>query len=113
MKTRLSTGLVKLRESAAQVADMQIQLKDEAIVVEAKKQETDVLLVQVGQESAVADEQAELGAIEAEKVAAIQQEVSAFRRSARPTSPPRSPRCRRRRRRSTTSTRARSPSSRR
>jgi len=32
----------------------------------------------VGQESAIADEQAELGAIEAEKVAAIQQEVSAF-----------------------------------
>ena len=57
---------------------MQVQLKDEAIVVEAKKKETDELLVQVGQESAIADEQAELGAIEAEKVGAIQQEVSAF-----------------------------------
>jgi len=57
MKVRLETGLIKLRSSAAQVADMQIQLKDEALVVEAKKKETDVLLVQVGQESAIADEQ--------------------------------------------------------
>ena len=32
MKTRLETGLIKLRSSAAQVADMQIQLKDEAVV---------------------------------------------------------------------------------
>jgi len=78
MKARLETGLIKLRSSAAQVADMQVQLKDEALVVEAKKKETDVLLVQVGQESAIADEQAELGAVEAEKVAGIQQEVSAF-----------------------------------
>ena len=57
---------------------MQVQLKDEAVVVELKKGETDVLLVQVGQESAIADEQAELGAVEAEKVGAIQTEVSAF-----------------------------------
>jgi dynein heavy chain len=78
MKARLEMGLIKLRSSASQVADMQVQLKEEAIVVEMKKKETDVLLVQVGQESAIADEQAELGAIEAEKVAAIQQEVSAF-----------------------------------
>jgi dynein heavy chain len=78
MKERLETGLIKLRSSAAQVAEMQVLLKDEALVVEAKKKETDVLLVQVGQESAIADEQAELGAIEAEKVAAIQQEVGAF-----------------------------------
>ena len=78
MRTRLETGLVKLRSSAAQVADMQVQLKDEAVVVELKKGETDVLLVQVGQESAIADEQAELGAVEAEKVGAIQTEVSAF-----------------------------------
>ena len=58
-----------------------IGLPDEAAataLVEAKKAETDVLLQQVGQESAIADEQAELGAIEAEKVGAIQQEVSAF-----------------------------------
>ena len=36
MKTRLETGLIKLRSSAAQVADMQVQLKDEAVVVELK-----------------------------------------------------------------------------
>ena len=48
------------------------------MVVEQKKAETDVLLVQVGQESAIADEQAELGAIEAEKVGVISAEVGAF-----------------------------------
>ncbi len=78
LKTRLETGLVKLRSSAAQVADMQLQLRDDLTVVEAKKAETDALLVQVGQESAVADEQAELGAVEESKVAKVQTEVSAF-----------------------------------
>ena len=56
MKERLETGLIKLRSSAAQVADMQVQLKEESVVVEQKKAETDELLVQVGKESAVADE---------------------------------------------------------
>ena len=78
LKSRLETGLVKLRSSAAQVADMQVQLKDDLVVVEAKKAETDALLVQVGQESTVADEQAELGAIEESKVGKVQTEVSAF-----------------------------------
>ena len=36
MKVRLEEGLVKLRSSAAQVADMQVQLKDEAVVVELR-----------------------------------------------------------------------------
>ena len=78
LKQRLETGLVKLRSSAAQVADMQVQLRDDLTVVEVKKAETDALLVQVGQESAVADEQAELGAVEEAKVAKVQAEVSAF-----------------------------------
>jgi dynein heavy chain len=78
LKIRLESGLVKLRGASTQVAEMQIVLKDESVIVEQKKADTDVLLVQVGQESTVADEQAALGAIEAEKVAVIQQEVSAF-----------------------------------
>ena len=77
-KKRLESGLVKLRAASVQVADMQVALQEESVIVEQKKAETDVLLVQVGQESAVADEQAELGAIEAEKVGVIQGEVSAF-----------------------------------
>ena len=52
MKVRLEEGL-KLRSSAARVANMQVQLQDEMVVVEQKKAETDELLVQVGQ-SAVA-----------------------------------------------------------
>ena len=78
MKVRLESGLVKLRGASTQVAEMQIVLKEESVIVEQKKADTDVLLVQVGQESTVADEQAALGAIEADKVAVIQQEVSAF-----------------------------------
>ena len=77
-KGRLENGLVKLRAASGQVAEMMIQVSEEAIVVEQKKAETDVLLVQVGQESAIADEQAELGAIEAEKVGVISTEVGAF-----------------------------------
>ena len=65
---RLEIGLIKLRSSAGQVAEMQAQLKDEQVVVDNKKAETDALLVQVGQESSVADEQSELAAIEEGKV---------------------------------------------
>lgn len=57
---------------------MQNQLREEKVVVEQKKSETDALLVQVGQESAIADEQAEVAAIEQEKVGAVQMEVSEY-----------------------------------
>jgi len=77
-KLRLESGLLKLRAASTQVAEMQIVLQEESVIVEQKVADTGVLLVQVGQESAIADEQAELGAIEAEKVAVIQTEVSAF-----------------------------------
>ena len=80
MRERLATGLVKLRSSAEQVAGMQVQLQEEQVVVEQKKLETDALLVQVGQEAAVADEQAELAAIEEEKVSKVQTDVMAFQR---------------------------------
>ena len=77
---RLEIGLIKLRSSAGQVAEMQAQLKDEQVVVENKKAETDALLVQVGQESSVADEQSQLAAIEEDKVTIVQRDVSAFQR---------------------------------
>ena len=75
---RLEIGLIKLRSSAGQVAEMQAQLKDEQVVVDNKKAETDALLVQVGQESSVADEQSELAAIEEGKVIIVDSESSAF-----------------------------------
>ncbi|KAL1498812.1 hypothetical protein AB1Y20_014117 [Prymnesium parvum] len=78
LQRRLETGLIKLRSSAEQVVGMQIQLKEEQVVVEQKKSETDELLVQVGQESAIADEQAEVAAVEEEKVVAVQKDVSIF-----------------------------------
>ena len=80
MRDRLATGLVKLRSSAEQVAGMQVQLKEEQVVVEQKKAETEALLVQVGQEAAVADEQGAIAAIEEEKVAGVAKDVMAFQR---------------------------------
>jgi dynein heavy chain len=82
LKTRLSDGLIKLRDAESQVADMQIKLKDESVVVEAKKKETDELLVVVGQESLVAEEEAAKAAIEEEAVAVQAAEVTAFQESA-------------------------------
>ena len=82
MRERLATGLVKLRSSAEQVAGMQIKLKEEQVVVEAKKAETDQLLVQVGQESTVADEQAAKAAVEEAEVAEIAKGVAEFQAQA-------------------------------
>ncbi|KAJ1618499.1 dynein heavy chain and region D6 of dynein motor-domain-containing protein [Pavlovales sp. CCMP2436] len=53
-------------------------LREEQVVVEQKKGETDGLLVQVGQESAIADEQAQVAEAEERQVAKIQSEVAAF-----------------------------------
>lgn len=75
---RLEQGLVKLRSSAAEVAAMGVQLREEQVVVEQKKEETDGLLAQVGQESAVAEEQAQVAEAEERQVAKVQLEVAAF-----------------------------------
>ena len=53
-------------------------LAEETQVVETKKKETDELLERVGQESIVAEEQAEIAAVEEEKVSKVQTEVGAF-----------------------------------
>ena len=57
---------------------MQVVLAEETQVVETKKKETDELLERVGQESIVAEEQAEIAAVEEEKVSKVQTEVGAF-----------------------------------
>ena len=60
---------------------MQTQLQAESVVVQQKKVETDALLQQVGQESLVAEEQAEIAAEEEGKVSAVQEEVQSFQES--------------------------------
>ena len=77
-KVRLETGLVKLRSSAAQVAEMQVQLKDEMVVVEQKKAETDELLVAGRAGEGRRRRAGGARQDEEQKVAAMQNEVSAF-----------------------------------
>jgi len=79
LQVRLESGLVKLKESSAQVADMQELLQSESVVVEKKKVEVDALLEEVGKESNIAEEESAKAAIEAEKVAVIQSEVAEFK----------------------------------
>ena len=81
LRERLSGGLVKLHDAQDAVAEMQVVLAEEQIVVEQKKKETDALLEKVGQESIVAEEQAEIAAVEEEKVSKVQEEVGAFQES--------------------------------
>ena len=78
--TRLETGLIKLRESSEQVADMQVKLTDESAIVDIKSKETDELIVQVGQESNIAADESAKAAVEEEKVTIIQVEVAAFKK---------------------------------
>merc|ERR1740130_167297 len=70
-----------LHDAQDQVAEMQVTLAEESIVVETKKKETDELLERVGQESIVAEEQAEIAAVEEEKVSKVQTDVGAFQES--------------------------------
>jgi len=81
LKLRLQDGLVKLRDAQEQVADMQVQLKEESEFVAQKKLETNALLEQVGKESVIADEQSALAAIEEEKVTKVQEDVSEFQKA--------------------------------
>lgn len=51
----------KIAQAAAQVADLQVSLKEEQIIVEEKKGQTDKLIVEIGKEKAVVDEAVEAG----------------------------------------------------
>lgn len=76
--SRLEQGLTKLRSTSLQVAAMDDQLREEQVDLEHKKLETDTLLIQVGEESAVSDEQAQLAAAEEKLVADMQSDVDAL-----------------------------------
>lgn len=59
-KERLENGVDKIAQASAQVADLQIALKDDLVVVEEKKAQTDKLIVSIGKEKAVVDEAVEV-----------------------------------------------------
>jgi dynein heavy chain len=60
-KERLENGVDKIAQASAQVADLQAALKDDLVVVEEKKQQTDKLIASIGKEKAVVDEAVEVG----------------------------------------------------
>lgn len=57
---------------ALQVADLQVALKEEQIIVEEKKAQTDELIVSIGKEKAVVDEAVEAGREDEEAAGALQ-----------------------------------------
>jgi dynein heavy chain, axonemal len=59
-KERLENGVDKIAQASAQVADLQAALKEEQIIVEEKKAQTDDLIVSIGKEKAVVDEAVEV-----------------------------------------------------
>ena len=58
-KERLENGVDKIAQASAQVSDLQVNLKQEQIIVEEKKSATDALIINIGQEKAVVDEAVE------------------------------------------------------
>jgi len=74
----LSSRLARLRGVTAALDELRLQLTDAREIVEKRSKEVAGLLIQVGQESALADDQAEADAVEEEKVSAIQGEVEAY-----------------------------------
>ena len=68
--------------STPTLADMQVRIAEETIFVEKKKKETDELIVVVGQESVVAEEEGAKAAIEEAEVAEIAKGVAEFQESA-------------------------------
>lgn len=60
------------------MADLQKALKEEQIIVEEKKAQTDELIVSIGKEKAVVDEAVEAGREDEEACTQLQTEVQAF-----------------------------------
>ncbi|KAK9843805.1 hypothetical protein WJX81_007069 [Elliptochloris bilobata] len=54
-KERLESGVDKIQKASAQVADLQVMLQQEQVVVEEKKAATQQLIESIGKEKAVAD----------------------------------------------------------
>ena len=77
-RERLESGVDKIAQASAQVADLQVNLKEEQIIVEEKKAQTGALIVSIGQEKAVVDDAVEAGRGDEEACAALAEEVKAF-----------------------------------
>eukprot|EP01028_Stygiella_incarcerata_P003513 TRINITY_DN1708_c0_g1_i1.p1 TRINITY_DN1708_c0_g1~~TRINITY_DN1708_c0_g1_i1.p1 ORF type:complete len:4499 (-),score=1316.34 TRINITY_DN1708_c0_g1_i1:2775-16271(-) len=79
---RLENGLIKLQETASQVADLEEDLKVKQVVVAEKKANVDKLLKEIAQESAVVQKENEKATEEELKCNTIQVEVSKLQQDA-------------------------------
>ena len=82
LKIRLETGLDKLNATAEMVAELQEALVGEQKLVEEKKAATDALLVNVGHETSIAEEQKAAAAVEEEAADVIAREVGSIQAQA-------------------------------
>ena len=60
------------------MADLQKALREEQVIVEEKKAQTDELIVSIGKEKAVVDEAVEAGREDEEAASKLAEEVQAF-----------------------------------
>jgi len=77
-RERLESGVAKIAQASAQVADLQVNLKQEQIIVAEKKEATDKLIINIGQEKAIVDEAVEGSRADEEAAATMSEEVMAF-----------------------------------
>lgn len=77
-KERLENGVDKIAQASAQVADLQVALKQEQIIVEEKKEQTDALIVSIGKEKAIVDEAVEGSREDEEAASKLAADVAAF-----------------------------------
>eukprot|EP00611_Tribonema_gayanum_P021674 TRINITY_DN4214_c0_g1_i1.p1 TRINITY_DN4214_c0_g1~~TRINITY_DN4214_c0_g1_i1.p1 ORF type:complete len:1693 (-),score=702.71 TRINITY_DN4214_c0_g1_i1:70-5124(-) len=79
---RLDVGLSTLRKTAADVAELQVDLKHTMVKVEEKKAATDELLVEMGVQREDAERQRAAASIEAEKAASASASASRIEKEA-------------------------------
>mmetsp|Transcript_25005 Transcript_25005/g.85566 ORF Transcript_25005/g.85566 Transcript_25005/m.85566 type:complete len:4525 (+) Transcript_25005:136-13710(+) len=77
-KLRLESGVEKIAQASAQVADLQVNLKQEQVIVEEKNKATDALLASIGDEKVNVDKEVEAGAEDEAACAKIAEEVANF-----------------------------------
>ncbi|KAK9866454.1 hypothetical protein WJX84_011662 [Apatococcus fuscideae] len=77
-KERLENGVDKISQASAQVADLQVNLKQEQIIVEEKKTKTQAIIETIGQEKAIVDQAVEAGREDEEAASKLATEVTNF-----------------------------------
>ena len=80
-RTRLENGLEKLRQTQSQVADLELALKEKAVLVEEKARSADAFAQQVGLEKEIVNAEVDKAAIERAKCEEIAKNVTLQQKS--------------------------------